>query len=439
MGLRLRAALAVAALAVVAPPASADTIVFRVETDIFRMNADGSGQRAVTHGEQRYEWPSAADDGTLVAADELGRLHRLARDGAALGPPIPTAATVATEDAPAETPTHVRISPDGTRIAYDQLIDGDPTTLWTPADATGLSFPGQALGQQGFISPSWIGNGRLILSRDVTSDAPGPIALYSVGGGDNAEEPWFADDAGDWASGFGAVASRDGTRIAVLADDAADSDGVPTRVTLRLFTAAGPGATPAFRCEIGLEAADTYALASPTFSPDGNRIAWAESDGIHAATLGPLADCGAIREQVLTLPGAWEPHWSPAARAGAARRSARREQAHAQRHHPRPSAAGDAAQARAARAGDDQRARLGPPVRPRRGQEEALRRHGHAQARQRRDDDGPRAPARERAEDREEARAARERPGSHAGRGHAAAALGGRARAASPHPPAETR
>ena len=110
------------------------------------MAPDGSGQTPLTGGERRYEWPSAADDGTIVASDETGRLWRMSLDGVALGAPIPTAATVATEDVPAETPTHVRISPDGARIAYDQVIDGDPTTLWTPAAATGLDFPGQTDG-----------------------------------------------------------------------------------------------------------------------------------------------------------------------------------------------------------------------------------------------------------------------------------------------------
>lgn len=90
----------------------------------------------------------------VVASDETGRLQRMSRDGVALGEPIPTAATIATEDVAAETPTHVRISPDGKRIAYDEVIEGDPTTLWTPATATGLDFPGQSAGQAFLVAPS---------------------------------------------------------------------------------------------------------------------------------------------------------------------------------------------------------------------------------------------------------------------------------------------
>ena len=108
----------------------------------------------------------------------------------------------------------------------------------------------------------------------------------------------------------------------MLADDAAEAGGTPRRVALRLFL------DREFQCEIPLEAADTYSSASPTFSPDGSRVAWAESDGIHVATTGATA------EQVVTLPGAWEPHWSAyspprragraAAHAGAPRAGARR-------------------------------------------------------------------------------------------------------------------
>jgi hypothetical protein len=272
--------------------ASADTIVFRRGTDVWAMAPDGTGQRAVTHGERSYEWPSMADDGTVMAPDVAGWLHRLTPAGGEIGAPIPTAATVATEDTPAEPPTHVRISPDGSRIAYDEAIDGDPTTLWWPGDLN------QALGQQGFVAPSWIGNDQLLLSRDVSAPGGETFALYTVGGADDSAAPLFSDPGAAWATGFDAAASRSGRRIAVLADDAAEAGGTPRRVALRLFL------DREFQCEIPLEAADTYSSASPTFSPDGSRVAWAESDGIHVAT-NRCED-----EQVVTLPGAWEPHWS---------------------------------------------------------------------------------------------------------------------------------
>ena len=93
----------------------------------------------------------------------------------------------------------------------------------------------------------------------------------------------------------------------MVANDAAETGGTPSRVVLRLFAGAE------FRCEIALEAAETYDSASPTFSPDGSHVAWAESDGIHVARR-----TAAIREQVVTLPGAWEPYWSAVLAAPAA-------------------------------------------------------------------------------------------------------------------------
>src|SRR5262249_29516989 len=155
--------------------------------------------------------------------DTDGWLHRYTPAGVELGSPIPTAAVVATEDTPAETATHVRISPDGTKVAYDEAVDGDVTALWTPSDATTLEFPGQTLGEEGMIAPSWIGNAKLLVSRDVSADDGPTFSLYSVGNGDDSAAAWFSDDAA-WASGFDAAAARSGARVAVLEDDAADSD-----------------------------------------------------------------------------------------------------------------------------------------------------------------------------------------------------------------------
>src|SRR5690348_8483921 len=116
-----------------APAAHADSIVFRRGGDLWRMAPDGTAQRQLT-SDATYEWPSAADDGTLLAADASGRLVRWSVAGTVANV-IPVAAS-GDEEAPTETPTHVRLSPDGARVAYDQAIEGDVTTIVTDAAAT---------------------------------------------------------------------------------------------------------------------------------------------------------------------------------------------------------------------------------------------------------------------------------------------------------------
>ena len=305
------------AFLLIAPAAHADSIVFRRGGDVWRMAPDGTGQRQLTSG-GGYEWPSAADDGTFAASDATGQVHRWTAAGAPLN--VIPVATSTDEDAPTETPTHVRLSPDGARVAYDQAIEGDVTTVVTGADAAVAALTGQ----DGFIRPSWIGNERLLLSRDVSFDSEGTaFSTYALGA---AVAPWFSDPGLSWASGFDAAASRDGSRLAVVADDSAESEGAPTRVVLRLYA----GTT--VRCELGLEAADTFVSASPSLSPDGSRVAWAESDGIHVAG----ADCGGERVVTCRARGS---------RTGPRTRSRRRRTSPVD-----PGAAGEGAAAQGARA-----------------------------------------------------------------------------------------
>lgn len=304
------AAATLAALALAPAAARADTIVFRRGGDIWIVSPDGSGERRVAQG--TYAWPSESDAGTIAAVDATGAIHRLTQSGAEIGTPLPTAATQATENAPAEPPTHVRVSPDGQKIAYDELISDEATTFWTPFAATGLDLPAQNAGQEELEDPSWIGSDRLVLSRDVAALGTGAatFALYTPGDGDDSAVDWFSDARADWASGFEAVTSRNGRRLAVLADDSAEFGGFPQRVELRIYDVDAPGGSARVRCDVKLPAAETVEHTGPTFSPDGNRIAWAEADGIHVATLG--GGCVA-KEAAIAEAGAWEPYWSPAA------------------------------------------------------------------------------------------------------------------------------
>src|SRR3954469_8878074 len=110
----------VAALLVLAcgvPAASADSIAYIKDGNVFLATPDGSRQYQVTTA-GGYSDVSQADDGTMIALNGV-RLHRLARDGSVLAnfdTPVSD-----TRPAPSKTfygPFDPAISPDGTKVAY---------------------------------------------------------------------------------------------------------------------------------------------------------------------------------------------------------------------------------------------------------------------------------------------------------------------------------
>ena len=95
--------------------ASADSIVYTKNNDVWLARPDGSGARPLTHG-GGYQSPTQANDGTILAQRGT-RFVRLDRAGRTLA----TLSSVLT-DAPvgvnAVGPFDPRISPDGTKLAY---------------------------------------------------------------------------------------------------------------------------------------------------------------------------------------------------------------------------------------------------------------------------------------------------------------------------------
>ena len=138
--------------------------------------------------------------------------------------------------------------------------------------------------------------------RGAVQHVTGPgetVATNRVGGGEAERQGWFSYDDGTQI-GQGQVSSG-GDRFAALAG--ADA--------IHLFgVASPPPALPVLRCIVR-----GGSFTSPTWSPDGSMLAWAESDGVHVAgpvpdLRAPVPDCGVIRERRLAAGS--DPFWGPA-------------------------------------------------------------------------------------------------------------------------------
>ena len=309
---RIRRAALAAGLALAALPAgaSADSIVFIKDANVWLANGDGSGSYQVTldgTAEHPYRVPAQADDGTIVAS-RLDEIVRMRQNGEVLSriDPEPLVNSVGHPiDGP---PVNLAVSPDGSRIAYSLVgyecpVGADcmarSVTAFTAADAL---TPASRWGSLHRRNPSFVTNSRTL----VFGGYAGQVNVHDLG--DPVETHWFDDydvygqaEATDLGDG---ELNRQGSRLAAIRSYGPDAHLIWYAVGGDAASAKPP-AVPAAECKSSAQ----EGLAGPTWAPDGERLAFAAPDGVW--TLRATADCAAAAPALL-IPGASQPDWGPA-------------------------------------------------------------------------------------------------------------------------------
>jgi len=318
--LRLAAA-SIAVLALLLPAtASADSIVYTKDHDVWLARPDGSGARQLTHG-GGYQSPTQANDGTILVQRGT-RFIRLDRAGRTLAT-LNSVMTGLPMGISAVGPFDPRISPDGTKLAYwigmysswhdhRNNIDWNrtgPVTVWQ--DARNGRFLGATHSYQ---RPSWLPDSSGALLFEETNALTAQVVAAGVGADHNQIEQWFHDSdtkpaneeywkpigAGEISPAMDRLAVlRGGTHIGAggLSQGAGN--------TIALYGVHPPD-PPKIECLITGATGGEFGL--PSWSPDGRSLAWAEGNGVWTATI--ARNCTGSPHQ--TIPGAREPDWGPA-------------------------------------------------------------------------------------------------------------------------------
>lgn len=306
--LAVAAAAAVLVAVATASPAGADSLAFVKNDNVFLSNPDGSGQYQVTFDGTTaapYESPSQSDSGTVVAIRQTPgqrrQIYRMTQSGGLLNAPINT-------PAPGTGAIDAKVSPDGALVAYWLVTGVNPGCLFCidSANSALISHSDRFTGANevgtpnGGGRPSWLGNNTIVLG-----DGAANQYYYTLGM--PQEQEWFND--GLFTTGavletlLDAEVAPTGDRLAVVRGD--------NQETIRFLTMSGPPPqtpTPVLGCWYQNPSGK---FVSPTWTSDGQQLAWQDDDGIWLANPGDLS-CP-LPEPSLIVPGASDPDFSPAA------------------------------------------------------------------------------------------------------------------------------
>lgn len=300
----LKAAIgAVCALALMPAAASAESIVYIKDGNVWIASPDGSKQHQVTRsGEEYRRWhaPTLADDGTIVAAhgEEIVRLRQNGTELSRFDPPgVPTAY------GPFDgVPTNLAVSPDGTKVAYTFSAFNCPAGLGCGARfITTYSYsdrptPPETFGRlYGRRGPEWVTNDRIVVFGGYGSQ----VNFDSPDGGADDSVHWFDDPSEDASDGD---ITRQGDRLVYVRSYGSNTHLQFVNLQGDARTSIPPAPDPNAGCQSGSD----ETIDEPTWSPDGEKLAVAHSQGIEVLPIG-RASCQA--SGTVVIPGGSEPDW----------------------------------------------------------------------------------------------------------------------------------
>jgi hypothetical protein len=332
--LLLAATATVLLLAIGAPAASADSIAYIKDGNVWLTTPDGSRQYQVTSS-GAYADVSQADDGTMIALSGV-RLHRLDREGRVLADfdtPVSD-----TRPAPAKQfygPFEPAISPDGTKVAYTYywLSQSQNSTCFPPAcvttineGGTGYSHADRQTGwdepglgyHSGWRHPAWVDNDTTMLAnptRALNYDVIQDRISDGGNGHGNLVMNWFSD-TDDNPHMSGGDITRDRRKLAF---QTGANDSTLTVYLVNAFPSGWRDSLP-----VGSDITRCYRYENPvggtfgvpTWSPDGLGLAYHDGEGIRVAAVpGFDGGCtleGATPSPPIVIPGGKEPDWGPA-------------------------------------------------------------------------------------------------------------------------------